>query len=207
MRDPGIYPEDTDSSVEWTDERLMLSVQAGDRDAFARLMKRYETPLFNYLRRMTGSSSDAEDLFQEAFIRVYRSSGRFRTSGVFRPWVFRIATNLCLDHLKRRARRGEISLDRAGPGNSPDSGRALHLKSKAPNPRESAIGREAVAKLETAISELSAKHRAVFLMARYDGLSYGEIARVLRIPTGTVKSRMNKTVKILMDRLQEEDHE
>lgn len=185
----------------------MLSVQAGDQDAFARLMKRYEAPLFNYLRRMTRSSSDAEDLFQETFIRVYRSSGRFRTSGMFRPWVFRIATNLCLDHLKRRTRRREISLDREEPGNRPDSGQAIYLKSKAPNPRESAIGREAVAKLETAIAELSAKHRAVFLMARYDGLSYGEIARVLRIPTGTVKSRMNKTVKILMDRLQEEDHE
>ena len=111
------------------------------------------------------------------------------------------------DHWKRQGGRGRVSLDQAGPGNSPDAGRALHLKSKAPNPRESAIGREAVAKLETAISELSVKHRAVFLMARYDGLYYDEIARVLRIPTGTVKSRMNKTVKILMDRFQEEDHE
>lgn len=182
----------------------MAEVKAGDHRAFAQLVKRYEFALFNYLKRMTGRAADAEDLFQETFFRVHRSAHRFRDSGVFRPWVYRIATNLCMDHLRKGHRRLErVDAERkrmdTGDAEGPFDG-----PSAAPNPRDMAIAHETAQALETAVAELSAKHRAVFLMARYDGLSYEEIARTLRIPVGTVKSRMNKAVKTLLESLGEE---
>lgn len=181
----------------------MRRVKGGDETAFAELVRRYETPLYNYVKRMTGSASDAQDLFQEAFLRVYRHARRFKEGRPFKPWLYRIATNLSLDLLRKRARHGEIPLD--APADSTNTGHTglADPKSTAANPRDAAIGRETAERLAAAIASLPAKHRAVFLMARYDGLAYTDISAALGIPVGTVKSRMNKAVRELMDELNE----
>ncbi len=183
-----------------SDEVLMALVKEGDESALADLLHRYEAPLFNYARKMLGNAADAEDVFQESFLRVYQHRARFRPGAPFRPWLYRIATNLCKDKLRYRKRRPEISvssLSRPGEemGHDPLSKKA----GETIQPDEAAIAGELAARMETALASLSVKHRAVFLMAHQEGLSYAEIATALRIPTGTVKSRMNKAVRQLMD--------
>ena len=199
------YPErNPQASASPSDEELVALAREGRsqgrRDAFEALVKRYEKPLFNYVRRMVNDTAEAEDLFQETFLRVYTHLNRFWLTGRFRPWVYRIATNLCKDCLKRRARRRQVSLDDPGP-----EGESLARRVEAPgaNPGNHAQKAETAALLEAALEQLSPKHRAVFLMARYDGMRYEEIARALRVPVGTVKSRMNKAVADLLGALKD----
>ena len=186
-----------------TDEDLIRLVRQGETSAFEMLVKRYEMPLFNYIARMIGSRSEAEDLFQETFLRVYKHLDRFRTTGRFRPWVYRIATNLCKDHIKYRSRHRTVSLDKDRGGSESSSRLVDRIADRNPSPSDQARESELAGLLETAIGCLSAKHRSVFLMARYEGLSYDDIAHALGIPLGTVKSRMNKAVHFLLNRLGE----
>ena len=185
------------SHVESSDEALMQQVKLDDTHAFEVLMKRYEAPLYNYLKRMTGNSHDAEDVFQETFLRIYRHAGRFRDTGVFKPWAYRIATNLARDCLKKRRRHREVALIETEKGGEDP------IQSTLPNPHEAALGKETSKILETAIKGLPIKQRSVFLMSRYDAMPYADIAQSLKIPVGTVKSRMNKAVKTLMSVLEE----
>ena len=195
-------PESTAASAAVTDEDLMLRAQCDDRAAFGQLMRRYERPLFNFIRRMIGSASDAEDLFQEAFLRVYRHRDRYRAGKPFRPWLYRIATNLCKDHLRYQSHRRHASLD--APVATTDNAATLGdlVADGAADPSARAEAAEVQARLEAAVRALPVKHRTVFLMARYDGLPYEEIGRALHIPVGTVKSRMNKAVAILMEAME-----
>ncbi len=184
-----------------TDEALAERARDGDVRAFERLVTRYQAPLYNYIRRMVGNASEAEDLFQDTFMKVYGHLDRFRPEGRFRGWLYRIATNTCRDALRRRKLRRVFSLDAGrNPGDAPPGER---YASRAPNPAEKAAEAELAERLERAVQALPTKHRAVFLMARYDGMSYEEIAASLKIPVGTVKSRMNTAVNALMDALEE----
>ena len=186
-----------------SDEELIRLVLQGESSAFEVLVKRYEMPLFNYIRRMVGGASDAEDLFQETFLRVYTHLDGFRVTERFRPWVYKIATNICKDHLKYRRRHPQVSLD-AAIGSEDGSETAFdRIEAPIANPSELASATETAELLEAAIEKLSPKHRPVFLMARYEGMPYEEIARTLGIPVGTVKSRMNKAVQFLLSELQE----
>lgn len=186
---------------ERSDEALMALCRDGHPDAFRTLVRRYEKRLYNYIRRMVANAADAEDLFQEAFLRIYRHRNRFREGAPFRPWAYRIATNLCRDHLRKQRRRGSVSLD--APANSNGLSLLDRAESPAPGPVELAEEAELAERLAAAVDRLSVKHRAVFLMARYDGMEYKEIAQALRVPVGTVKSRMNKAVNLLMAAVRE----
>ncbi|MBI2424220.1 MAG: RNA polymerase sigma factor [Candidatus Hydrogenedentes bacterium] len=177
-----------------SDEVLMARVKAGDDDALAALLRRYEQALFHYARQMLGNAADAEDIFQETFLRVHLHRRRFWGNALFKPWVYRIATNLCKDRLRYRQRRPEVQ-----PGNDEDRPDVLdNLPSAISAPDDVASAKELAARMSQALASLNVKHRAVFLMAHQEGMSYAEIARALRIPAGTVKSRMNKAVSQLM---------
>ena len=182
-----------------SDEWLMAKVKAGDDSALAVLIRRYEGPLYNYARKMLGNASDAEEVFQEAFLRVHLHRNRFWNGSVFKPWVYRIVTNLCKDRLRYRKRRPEVAVS-ALRRDDGESGYDVLAQTATPTmtPAAAAEASELARKMEQALADLSVKHRAVFLMAHQEGLSYAEIARALRIPTGTVKSRMNKAVKLLL---------
>jgi len=180
--------------TEVSDEALMAQVKAGDEGALAALICRYEKPLFNYALRMLGNAADAEDLFQETFLRVYQHRSRFWEGAPFKRWLYRIATNLCYDRLRYRKRRPE---SQSMPGTEQTDPMALHPAS-TPTPDVSAISLERAEHMKRALAALSDHHRAVFLMAHQQGLSYADISLALGIPVGTVKSRMNKAVKLLM---------
>ena len=193
------YTQETPDAV------LVDRARSGDADAFAALVRRYERHLYTYARRMLRSADEAEDMFQETFLRVHLHLDRFREGAPFRPWLYQIATNLCRDRLRWWRRHPHVSLDapRSHDLNAPTLADALATPGAGPGQR--ALEAEAAERLEKAVARLPVKQRAVFLMSRYDGLSYDEISKVLSIPVGTVKSRMNTAVNSLLAAIQETD--
>ncbi len=195
MDDTSTYKAAGDTEI--SDEALMNRVKTGDNDALAVLVRRYEQPLFNYACKMLGNRSDAEDVFQETFLRVHLHGHRFWGNAPFRPWLYRIATNLCKDRLRYRKRRPEVPVSALHRDEDwPDPVAQWAATSNRPDEAAQASERSVI--MERALADLSVKHRAVFLMAHQEGLSYAEIARALWIPVGTVKSRMNKAVNQLL---------
>jgi len=178
-----------------TDESLMASVADGSSNALESLVHRYEQRLFNYLARMSGNRSDADDLFQETFLRVYKHRKRYDRTARFRPWLYQIATNVCKDHLKYMRHRRHASLDTHADDGSAWSDR---IADPAPGPAAHAALGDVRDALDRAVANLPDHQRSVFLMSRYEGLQYKEIADSLEIPVGTVKSRMNKAVNAVM---------
>ncbi len=203
MAHSGTYDSSKDRPTwpDTSDEQLVSLARQGEPAAFEVLVRRYETRLFNYLRRMCGDAGDAEDLFQETFLRIYTNLDRYQPYRPFRPWAYRIATNACKDLLRKRARRPRPLRTKPGDDDARDA--TGQIPDRAANPRDSAQQTETAAKLADALQHLPAKHRAVFLMARYGDMRYDEVAQALGIPVGTVKSRMNKAVSYLMSVLQE----
>jgi len=185
-----------------TDEELMAQACAGDATAFALLVRRHESPLFNYLRRFLQDAADAEDIFQEAFLKVHTHRDRFRHGAPFKPWLYRIATNLAKDRLRYRKRRRMLSIFSAHPS-TPEVTLADSLPAPGPGPCAQAAASESAERLEAAVAKLPEKQRAVFLMARYEEMPYAAIAEALDIPEGTVKSRMNTAVKTLLEAMKE----
>lgn len=198
------YYKEEIQPVNPSDEALMARAQAGEMPALEVLVRRYEKRLFNYIRKMIGNTADAEDIFQETFLRVYKHLNRFRTSALFRPWLYRIATNLCTDQLRYRGRHPKVSLDVPVGDDANGPSTIERVEGKAPGPRDVAEGHEMEDRLQNALNKLSTKHRTVFIMARYEGMPYDEIADAFNIPVGTVKSRMNKAVKMLLSEIKEE---
>ena len=178
-----------------SDEALAAQACRGDDYAFAQLVRRYEAPLYRYACRMLGNAAEAEDVFQETFLRVHQHLSHYRHGSLFQPWLYNIATNQCIDRLRRRKRRFFLSLDAAEPGERPLGER---LEGNAPAPDALAQAHETAERIEAAIARLPLKHRTVFLMARYEQMSYDDIARALGVPTGTVKSRMNKATAAIL---------
>lgn len=175
------------------DEALMALAKSGRLDAFEALARRYEQPLFRFARWMIGDAAEAEDMVQDTLWRTYRSLTRFREGAPVRPWIYRIAANRCRDHLRSVRRRPLDPLDERP------------IVDPSADPHARAVAGEQAECLKAAVDALPERHRAVFLLARYEGLPYEEVAAALRIPVGTVKSRMNKAVKLLCKRLEEED--
>lgn len=182
-----------------SDEALMGSVADGSVQALETLVRRYEHRLFNYLARMAGNRTDADDLFQETFLRVYKHRQRYDRSARFRPWLYQIATNLCKDHHKYMRHRSHIPLD-----SNPGEGASLseRIADPVPGPSAQAELSEVRDALESAVAALPEHQRSVFLMSRYEGLRYEEIAESLGIPVGTVKSRMSKAVHSVMQQVE-----
>ena len=175
---------------EMYEEMIIVALQQGEQGALAVLMRRYEGSLFNYLFRLTGSREDAQDLFQDSFVRVFRRAQQYDASRPFKPWLYQIATNLCRDTWRKRGRRHETAL------------LDEDVKTESAGPGEIAAAREQATVLATAVAALPLKQRAVFVMARYQDMPYEQIGAALEIPVGTVKSRMHKAVSTLMKKME-----
>jgi len=177
------------------DETLMLCVQKGELQAFDVLVKRWEKPLLNHCYRMVNDLSLAEDLRQEVFIRIYRSAKTYEVTAKFSTWVYRIATNLCLDTLAKQRRRKEVpaavyaatEVDTFDP----------NFIDPARTPDEITAQRELESHVRCALARLPEEQRSVVVMRHYDGLKFHEIAEILRCPVSTVKSRMTLAMQRL----------
>ncbi|MGH7406516.1 MAG: RNA polymerase sigma factor [Candidatus Methylomirabilales bacterium] len=189
--------------VETTDEELMRAVQAGDEAAFPLLYRRYERRLLAFLAPYVGDLARAEDLLQDTFLRVFRQRASYESRGAFRTWLFAIARNLALDHLRRlRSRRESTSPlgEKSQAGGAPES-----LADPASDPLGVLSGRHAARALQAALLELPEEDRAVILLSRLEGLRYREIAEVLGSTEGAVKVRAHRALLTLRKRLQREN--
>lgn len=193
-----------------SDRDLVARSRGGDRGAFDQLVGRYERQVFNTAYRLSGSHDDAADIAQEAFVRAWNNLKSFRGEAAFSTWVFRIVTNVFLDERKRvRARREHRSLDDVLPGSGPNgtnaSGEGAMVRQwedPAPSPQDRIEQQERLSILERAISELPEAQRAMVVLYHTQGRSYDEIAEILNLPMGTVKSRLNRARLALKNRLQ-----
>ena len=170
-----------------TDEQAMWRVQKhDDASAFARLVQRWEKPIQHLCTRMTGDSHRAEDLTQEAFSRLFQRRQSYQSSGKFSTYLWRIALNLCYDELRRRRHEWVLM-----PDADDESGGPLdHHAAPGPGPDAVALQEERAALVREALLRLPENQRSVVALRHYQDLKFREIAEVLGIPEGTVKSRM-----------------
>lgn len=177
-------------------ERLLISkAKAGDVAAFEQLIEAYQKKVYNLALRMTGNQEDAADLAQEAFIRVFRSISGFKEQSSFSTWVYRITTNVCLDEIRKRKNRKVISIDE--DIHMDDGEMRRQIVSDDPLPDELAERAELRGIVNDAINSLPEDQRIVITLRDLNGLSYEEIAQILDIPGGTVKSRINRARQAL----------
>src|SRR5712692_6353922 len=176
-----------------SDEDLLAQFRRGRSEAFGVLVRRYERELFGYLRRYLGDASLAEDVFQNTFLQVYVKSGQYEAGRPVRPWLYTIATNQAIDALRRNSRHQAVSLDQQREeGFDGDIHSLLEtLEGRGSSPLDAAQGSELRERVRASVDKLPDFLRQVLILAYYQGLKYREIADILGIPVGTVKSRLH----------------
>jgi len=155
------------------DRDLVLRARKGHVDAYNALVSRWETRIYNYLLRLTGHADDALDLSQDAFLKAYQNLGRLDDAGRFGPWLYRIAHNEAMSHLRRPQRETELQ-DRAVGGST--GGRMASI--------------EVTLAVESALARLSPDQREAVVLKVYEGFKFDEIAEILDCPASTIKSRV-----------------
>ncbi len=171
------------------DLKTIRRCKRGEEAAFAEILGRYRGPIYNLCYRMSRNAEDARDLGQEVFIKVFSLLDRFDENYAFSSWLFRIATNHCIDHLRRNRLRF-ISLD---GGVGPDGEEyELQLPDSGPGPDTVLQRKQALERLDEVINELPPHYQAITLLRHDQQLSYEEIAEVLSLPLGTVKARIHR---------------
>ena len=182
--------------VSFSDEQAMWRVRTeDDPQAFAQLVGRWQRPIQNLCARMTGDPHRGEDLAQETFARLFSRRRSYEPRGRFSTFLWRMALNLCYDELRKRKRRDEHSIE----DHWNDDG--FELETDEPGPDHSLVRQEQAEAVRQALLELADPYRAVVVLRHYEGLKFREIAEVLGIPEGTVKSRMAEGLSQLGRRL------
>jgi RNA polymerase sigma-70 factor, ECF subfamily len=169
---------------------LLHQSKNGDMAAFGQLIEGYQKKVFNIALRMLGNPDDASEVAQEVFIRVYKSVKNFKEESSFSTWIYRITTNTCLDELRKRKNKEHISLDEDIHHEDGDMKR--QVEDSRPTPDIIAEKNELRKIVKLAINSLSEDHRIVIILRDIQDLSYEEIAKIVKCPEGTVKSRINR---------------
>ena len=186
-----------------SDEALMLQIQTGDIRSFDVLVKRWEKRLLNYCYRMVNEITLAEDLRQEVFLRIYRSAKTYRPMAQFSTWLYRIATNLCLDTLAKQQRRKETPI--GAYLESESEGFDERFIDPLDPPDAAVVKKEAENRVRSALARLPEDQRVVVTLRHYNGMKFHEIATIVERPTSTVKSRMVAGMKRLGRILSEQE--
>src|SRR6202040_4247503 len=185
-----------------SDAEIMLQVKAGDDSAFAYLVQKYRRPMVNFMYRMAHNSAIAEDLAQEVFLRVYRSRESYEASAKFTTWLYRIATNLAVNHARdTRHERPEntVSLDEPDE----ESGRTLDLPDRTPSAEETIVQRERLAAIRQRVQALPERQRIAVVMHKYQQMDYRQIAEVLKLSESATKSLLFRAYETLRGQLKE----
>jgi RNA polymerase sigma-70 factor (ECF subfamily) len=186
---------------------LIERAQAGDRSAFELLVQRYDRQVLRLALNVLGSTEDARDVYQEAFLKIYRNLHRFRFECAFYTWIYRIVTNLCLDHLRRRRSHPEEQppLLRTAPSEARrdndffDGQRGTGAYS---DPERQFLGQELGRKVEAALQALSPRERMVFEMRHYQGMRLRAIGEALGTTEETVKNSLFRATRKLRTQLE-----
>jgi len=171
-----------------TDYRLVRAVQNGDMVAFSEIVDRYKDRLLNVIGRMLSSKEEAEDIVQETFVRVYQHRQSFNFQHCFSTWIYTIGLNLARNELRKRKRFKHYDITEM-QGNEAEFAVEMKLPSRLPQV------------ISKAIDELPEKYRVAFTLRDLQELPYEEVAKVLSIPLGTVKSRVNRARMMLREKL------
>jgi RNA polymerase sigma factor (sigma-70 family) len=170
-----------------TDEQLIARFQQGDAYAYDLLVKRYRDPLMNFIFRFLGNRIEAEDILQETFLRLYKNKHYYKEIAKFSTWIYTIAGNLAKTELRKRKRRNIFSIH-----NFMSTEKDYELPDKGITPDKYANSAITDTEIQKAIGKLSPKFKQVILLRDVQGFSYEEIAQIVNIPLGTVKSRVNR---------------
>jgi RNA polymerase sigma-70 factor (ECF subfamily) len=173
------------------DFRLIRAAQEGDTPAFEELVRMYDRPVLRLAMHITGSQEDAQDIYQEAFLRAYMNLASFRFECSFYTWMYRIVTNLCLDHLRKKSsRQRDITTTISPEGEEEAVVVRMPDRSAASNPERSVIGREVRESIVRALRRLSPRERVVFELKHYHGMRLRTVAGILRTTEGTIKNTL-----------------
>lgn len=183
------------------DIRLMLAFRNGDDSALSDLYRRWAGPLLRYLERMVHDHATAEELLQEAFIRVHDARARYSPKARFSTWLFRIGRNLALNELDRAHRRMPHVATEAGEGADEASRPSLTLVSRAPSPLSQVEMRRESSRLELELGRLPERQRSAIWLAVVEGYAYDEVAEVLETSNASVKSLVHRARATLADRM------
>ena len=185
-----------------TDQEVVALARDGREAAYRELIRRYERPVFSLVLRMVRDRQLAEDLSQETFIKALNAIGSYRPEFKFSSWIFKIANNAAIDHLRRRE-LDTLSLDGAPHAATPEEieATALQVGDKGETPLEELEARELGSAIERAIAQLRPEYRACILLRHVEGLAYEEIAQSLDLPLGTVKTYIHRARHELRDLL------
>jgi len=176
-----------------TDQEVVLLARAGQERAYRELVRRYERPIFSLLYRMVRDRELAEDLSQETFVKALNAIESYRPEYKFSSWLFKIANNAAIDHLRRRE-LDTLSLEGSPHAVTPDAmeATALQIGDRAENPLDIVEAKELGGEIERAIALLRPEYRACILLRHVDGRAYEEIAEMLDLPLGTVKTYIHR---------------
>jgi len=185
--------------AELSDEDVMERCAMGSEAAFRALVQRYRTRIMNLVCRFINDRDRAEEISQEVFLRVFRNRERYRKTGKFSTWIFTIAVNLTKNEIRSRVRhRGTFSLDAM---EEESSGQGVTFPDAKPLPDEDLNAHEIGQKVAEALRKIPARYREAVVLRDVEGLSYEEVGQILRIPGGTVRSRINRARLMLKERL------
>jgi len=176
-----------------SDRDLVARARQGDAEAFTQLIMQYQVPLYNMALRMVGEREDAADIAQEAFVRAWEKIRTLRDAP-FKSWLFQIAANLCYDHFRRGRRLGVMPEEDRG-------GNVVALGIATPDPQDRAEANERHSIIRAAIAALEHDLRMAIILRDVNGMAYEEIAAVLRLPLGTVKSRIARARAAMQEKL------
>ena len=203
------FPPESAPALSAADDRILIErAQAGDRSAFEVLVLRYDRQVLRLALNVLGSDEDARDVYQEAFLKIYRNLHSFRFECAFYTWVYRIVTNICLDHLRRRRSHPEEQPPVLRPASfderPPDSdffdrqqGTGTHS-----DPEREVLGHEIGRKVEAALQALSSRERMVFEMRHYQGMKLRDIGEALGTTEETAKNSLFRATRKLRTQLE-----
>lgn len=184
------------SAPEWatlTDQEVVLLARGGREAAYRELVRRYERPVFALVFRMVRNRELAEDLSQETFVKALNAIESYRPEFKFSSWIFKIANNAAIDHLRRRE-LDTLSLDGSPHAETPEAvqATALQVGARQESPLEAVEAKELGATIEAAIGRLRPEYRSCILLRHVEGRAYEEIAEILDLPLGTVKTYIHR---------------
>lgn len=198
----GTLPPALAGAEPYTDAEVMLRVKAGDESAFDFLVQKYRRPLVSFMYRMARNSAAAEDLAQEVFLRVYRSRQTYEPSAKFTTWLYRIATNLAVNHARdTRKERPEVTVSLDEPDE--ETGTTMEVRDSSMTVEEHLVREERLAAIRNKVEALPERQKLAVVMHKYQQMDYKQIAEVLKLSESATKSLLFRAYESLREQLKE----